>query len=114
MKGSRLLSRPAFVIAAAVLFLFSCSLTKTTGFVTHTLKTGGEERTAPVEMPASPTGPRMIIFALDGAVPAGMLQGMKDLQMPHIKELLGNNEGDGLFEHGYASPEALSVLPSST
>src|SRR5215470_4979987 len=102
MKVSRLPSCATFVIAAVVLFLFSCSLTKTTGFVTHTLKTGGEERTTPVETPASPTGPRMIIFALDGAVPAGMLQGMKALQMPHIKELLGKDEGDGLFEHGYA------------
>ena len=56
----------------------------------------------------------MIIFALDGAVPAGMMEDLKNLQMPHVKELLGNDQGDGLFEHAYAAPEALSVLPSST
>ncbi len=111
---TRLPSCATLITAAVSLFLFSCGLIKTTGFVTHTLKTGGEERAASAEVPASENGPRMIIFALDGAVPAGMMQGMKDLQMPHLKELLGNDEGDGLFEHGYAAPEALSILPSST
>ena len=56
----------------------------------------------------------MIIFALDGAVPAGMMDDIKNLQMPHVKELLGNDQGDGLFEHAYAAPHALSILPSST
>ena len=97
-----------------MLFLFSCGLAKTSGFVTHTIETGGEERATKVEVPASPNGPRMIIFALDGAVPAGMMEDLKNLQMPHVKELLGNDQGDGLFEHAYAAPEALSVLPSST
>ncbi len=110
----RLPSCVTFIVAFGLLFLFSCGLAKTSGFVTHTLKTGGEERTAPVELPASPNGPRMIIFALDGAVPAGFMHGIKSLQMPHVKELLGNDLGDGLFEHGYAAREALSVLPSST
>ena len=102
------------IVAVAMLFLFSCGLAKTSGFITHTIETGGEERAAKVEVPASPNGPRMIIFALDGAVPAGMMDDLKNLQMPHVKELLGNDQGDGLFEHGYAAPEALSVLPSST
>jgi hypothetical protein len=114
MNVTRLPSCATYVIAGAMLFLFSCSLLKTSGFVTHTIETGGEERAAPVEVPASPTGPRMIIFALDGAVPAGMMDNIKNLQMPHVKELLGNDKGDGLFEHAYAAPEALSVLPSST
>jgi len=87
---------------------------RTTGFVSHTIRTGGEERIAPVEVPASPTGPRMIIFALDGAVPAGLMDAIKSSQMPNISGLLGRDEGNGLFEHGYAAPEALSVLPSST
>ena len=114
MKVTRLPSCVTFIVAFGLLFFFSCALTKTTGFVANTLKTGGEVRAAPIEVPASENGPRMIIFALDGAVPAGLLQAMKDLQMPHVKELLGNDEGDGLFEHGYAAPEALSILPSST
>jgi hypothetical protein len=114
MNVTRLPSCATCIIGVVMLFLFSCSLLKTSGFVTHTIETGGEERATRVEVPASPTGPRMIIFALDGAVPAGMMDNIKNLQMPHVKELLGNDEGDGLFEHGYAAPEALSVLPSST
>jgi predicted AlkP superfamily pyrophosphatase or phosphodiesterase len=114
MNVTRLPSCATCIVAVVMLFLFSCSLLKTSGFVTHTIETGGEERATRVEVPASPNGPRMIIFALDGAVPAGMMDNIKNLQMPHVKELLGNDEGDGLFEHGYAAPEALSVLPSST
>jgi hypothetical protein len=110
-----LLSHCATVFTAAILlFLFSCGILKTTSFVSHTIKTGGEERNATVEVPASPTGPHMIIFALDGAVPAGMMGAIKSLQMPHVRELLGKDEGNGLFEHGYAAQEALSILPSST
>ena len=56
----------------------------------------------------------MIIFALDGAVPAGLMEAIKTPHMPYISALLGKDEGNGLFEHGYAAPEALSVLPSST
>jgi Type I phosphodiesterase / nucleotide pyrophosphatase len=102
------------ITVANLLFLFSCGLLKTTGFVSHTIRTGGEERVAPLELPASPSGPRMIIFALDGAVPAGLMEAIKSTQMPSMSEVLGKDEGNGLFEHGYAAPEALSVLPSST
>ncbi len=111
---TRLASCATFITPAILLFLFSCGLLKTTGFVSHTIRTGGEERIAPVEVPASPSEPRMIIFALDGAVPAGLMDAIKSSRMPYISALLGKDEGDGLFEHGYAAPEALSVLPSST
>jgi len=103
-----------FIAATIALSLFSCGLLKTTGFVSHTIKTGGEERIAPVEKAASPTGPRMIIFALDGAVPAGLMSAIRSAQMPNTSALLGKDQGGGLFEHGYAAPDALSVLPSST
>ena len=56
----------------------------------------------------------MIIFALDGAVPAGLMDSINSLEMPNITGLLGKDLGRGLFEHGYAAPHALSVLPSST
>ena len=103
-----------FTVATISLFMCACELKKTTGFVSHTIRTGGEEQVAPVEVPASPSGPRMIIFALDGAVPAGLMEAIKSPHMPNISALLGKDEGNGQFEHGYAAPEALSVLPSST
>ena len=110
----RTLPRSTFVLVLILSFVFSCGLQKTTGFVTNTIKTGGEQRIAPVAVPASPNGPRMIIFALDGAVPAGMMEGIKSPHMPAISGVLGKDEGNGLFEHAYAAPEALSILPSST
>jgi hypothetical protein len=110
----RTLPRSGFVLILILSFVFSCGIQKTTGFVTNTIETGGEQRSAPIEVPASPNGPRMIIFALDGAVPAGMMNAINSLHMPNTRELLGKDEGDGLFEHGYAAPEALSILPSST
>ncbi len=113
MKVTRLASCATFIIAAILLFLFSCGLLKTTAFVSHTIRTGGEERIAPVEVPASPSGPRMLIFALDGAVPAGLTDAIKSPRMPYISALLGKDAGNGLFEHGYAAPEVLSVLSSS-
>jgi hypothetical protein len=114
MNVTRLPSCATYIVALVMPFLFSCGLAKTSGFVTHTIETGGEERATRFEVPASPNGPRMIIFALDGAVPAGMMDNIKNLQMPHVKELLGEDQGDGLFEHAYAAPNALSMLPSST
>ena len=33
---------------------------------------------------------------------------------PNIATLLGKDQGNGVFEHAYAAPHALSVLPSST
>ncbi|MGO9060188.1 MAG: alkaline phosphatase family protein [Candidatus Binataceae bacterium] len=56
----------------------------------------------------------MIVFAMDGAVPAQLMQTIESGQAPHIAALLGNDHGNGLFEHAYAAPNALSVLPSST
>lgn len=114
-KIAHRLSLANAVIATSLLFLFSCSTaSKTVALVSHTIKTGGEERLAPVEVTPSPTGPHMIIFALDGAVPAGLMEAVRSGHAPNIAALLGKDKGNGFFEHGYAAPEALSVLPSST
>jgi hypothetical protein len=103
-----------FVLGLISTLVFACGLSKSTGFVTNTIKTGGEQKMSPVAVPASPNGPRMIIFALDGAVPAGLMAAVKSNQLPNISGLLGKDEGNGMFEHAYAAPEALSILPSST
>ena len=56
----------------------------------------------------------MIIFALDGTTPAQLMQAIRSGKAPNLASLLGKERGQGLFEHGYAAPRALSVLPSST
>jgi hypothetical protein len=90
---TRLASCATFITPAILLFLFYCGLLKTTGFVSHTIRTGGEERIAPVEVPASPSEPRMIIFALDGAVPAGRMDAIKSSRIPLYQRVVGQVRG---------------------
>lgn len=98
----------AIVTLAIAVSSFSCRL------VTETVKTGGELRLAKVAPPPVKEGPHVIVFAMDGAVPAQLMQTIESGQAPHIAALLGAGHGGGLFEHAYAAPNALSVLPSST
>lgn len=69
---------------------------------------------SPVVAPATPHGLHVIIFALDGATPADLMQAVGSGKAPNIAAILGKDKGNGLFEHAYAASEALSVLPSST
>ncbi len=94
--------------AALVSLASSCIL------VTQTLKTGGEQRLTRVAPPPTRQGTHVIIFALDGAAPAQLMEAVHSGQAPNIAALLGKDKGGGLFEHAYAAPNALSVLPSST
>jgi hypothetical protein len=87
-------------------------------FVAKTVSTGGEQ---PVHVPvvtkakAPPSeGPRVIVFCLDGAGYPQLMEAIRSGKAPHIAALLGKEQGNGLFEHGYSAPGVLSVLPSST
>jgi hypothetical protein len=100
MAGRYQRTAAAALIAGAVA-LGSCKL------LSETLRTGGEERLAQVPPPRRPAGPRAIIFAMDGATPAQLTEAIRSGQAPR-------DGGDGLFEHAYAAPHALSILPSST
>lgn len=96
------------LIAAVLLFQWSCAL------VLETLRTGGEKQLEAVAPPPAAHGPRVLIFALDGAGADQLMRAIHSGGAPHIAALLGRDNGNGLFEHGYAAPHALSVLPSST
>jgi len=95
-------------IAALMLIQSAC------GLVTATLKTGGEKQLRPEPPPLPPSAPHVLIFALDGATPATLMEAIHSGGAPNIAALLGNDQGDDVFEHAYAAPHALSVLPSST
>jgi Type I phosphodiesterase / nucleotide pyrophosphatase len=97
------------IAVAAGLLLFSACL-----LITHSIKTGGEQKLAKAAPPPRRHGPHVIIFALDGAVPDRLMEAIHSGDAPNVARLLGKDEGDGLFEHAYAAPNALSVLPSST
>ena len=95
------------MIAALMLLESSCAL------VTQSLETGGEQQLKPVP-PPSPAATHVLIFAMDGATPAQFMEAVHSGQAPNIATLVGKDEGNGVFEHAYAAPHALSVLPSST
>jgi len=92
----------------ALMLISSCTL------VTETLKTGGEQKLTKGAPPPKKEGPRVIVFALDGTVPAQLMEAIGSGHAPNLAALLGVAQGNGLFAHAYAAPHALSVLPSST
>jgi hypothetical protein len=97
------------VLSVTMLALIgSCAL------ITKTIETGGERQFKPVPPPAPPSSPHVLIFAMDGAVPDVLMDAVHSPHMPYVTALLGKDEGNGVFEHAYAAPHALSVLPSST
>jgi len=51
---------------------------------------------------------------MDGATPEQLTEAIRSGKAPRIAALLGGDQGDGRFEHAYAAPHALSILPSST
>ena len=89
-----------------ILLQWSCTL------VWDTLWTGGEKKLDSTPPPAS--GPRLIIFALDGTTPDQLMQAIRSGNAPNLAGLFGNERSQGLFEHAYAAPRAWSILPSST
>jgi Type I phosphodiesterase / nucleotide pyrophosphatase len=100
------------VVALALCCLEACA------FVAKTVATGGERPVArPVVTRAkapSAVGSRVIVFCLDGAGYPQLMEAIRSGRAPHIAALLGKEQGDGVFEHGYSAPGVLSVLPSST
>lgn len=97
-----------FITLLFALALASCAL------VTETLRTGGERQLKPVPPPPPPATTHVLIFAMDGAAPAQFMDAVQSGHAPNIAALMGKDEGEGIFEHAYAAPHALSVLPSST
>jgi Type I phosphodiesterase / nucleotide pyrophosphatase len=95
------------IISALILLQSSC------GLITQTLQTGGEKQFKP-QHPVPPAGVHVLIFAMDGATPAQFMDAVHSGHAPNIASLLGKDQGNGVFEHAYAAPHALSVLPSST
>jgi hypothetical protein len=58
--------------------------------------------------------PRVLLFALDGVGQDELLSVVTSGRTPHLGALLGAPLGEGLFAHGYAARDVLSVLPSTT
>jgi hypothetical protein len=76
-------------------------------------KDKGEVQLTRAAPPPAP-GPRVIIFALDGACHDQLLEAVRSGKAPNIAGLLGKEKGNEIFEHAYSAPNAINVLPSST
>jgi hypothetical protein len=97
-----------FALAAfAMLAMPSCAV------VSKTVATGGEVPLKTVASPKLP-GKHVIIFALDGTSRDQFIALVRSGKAPNIVGILGKEQSDGVFEHGYATPDAVSMLPSST
>jgi hypothetical protein len=97
----------SIAIAITMVAIPSCAV------VTKTVASGGEVRLATVPPPKLP-GKHVIIFALDGTSRDQFMTLIRSGKAPNIAGILGKEEAGGVFEHGYAAPDAVSMLPSST
>jgi hypothetical protein len=87
--------------------LLSCTVAVTL------VTTGGEQRLRPEPLSPAP-GPRVLLFALDGTGYDQLMQTIRSGRAPHLQALLGEEQPEGVFAHGYAAPNAISILPSTT
>ena len=73
----------------------------------------GEVQLTP-KAPPVVQGPRVIIFALDGAGYPQLMEAIRSGKAPNMAALMGKEEGGGVFAHAYSAADVLDVLPSST
>jgi hypothetical protein len=64
--------------------------------------------------PARPSGPRVIVFAIDGVGDDEFREALASGEMPHIAALVGAETSRDTYRHAYAPRGALSILPSTT
>ncbi len=98
----------AIAAAVAMASLASCAV------LSKMVATGGQvplkSGAAAVKVPDK----HVIVFALDGVSYDQFMTVVRSGKAPNIAGLLGKERGAGLFEHGYATPDAVAMLPSST
>jgi predicted AlkP superfamily pyrophosphatase or phosphodiesterase len=101
---SRIIVIAAVVAAVAIA---SCTL------LTKTVTTGGVVSLKSAA-PAKVSGKHVIVFALDGVSYDQFMTVVGSGKATNIATILGKKQGDGVFEHGYSTPNAIAMLPSST
>ena len=74
---------------------------------------GGETQLLDTLRPAR-GGTRVIVIALDGVGRNLLRDALTRGAMPRLAALMGEPGENGVHEHAYASPDAVSILPSTT
>ena len=100
------------IIVSIALGMTLCVFTSCGGVLTL-LTQQGEKQLPEVPSPPQP-GPRVLVFAIDGAGYHELMQALHSGKAPHLQTLLGAEQQNGRFAHGYSVPNALSILPSTT
>ncbi|MES2764253.1 MAG: alkaline phosphatase family protein [Bacteroidota bacterium] len=59
-------------------------------------------------------GTRLLVFAFDGVGADELEKAIRSRKTSRIAQLLGEDEGNGLFKNGYSVQNAMSILPSTT
>jgi hypothetical protein len=99
---------------ALLLALPGCRIAHTSTGELAELLAMGHERVLRDPMHEARGRQRVLIFALDG-VNRDILYGLiREGRMPIVAGLLGAERGGGLYDHAYAAPDLLSILPSTT
>lgn len=93
-------------ISALILLMASC------GPAARLFVQGGQRQLGKNLHPTRP-GPRMIVFALDGAGYAQFMEAVHSGKAPHIAALLGRDETGDVFAHAYSVPNAIAILPTT-
>lgn len=80
-----------------------------------TLVVGGGERHLRDPMRPLRGTTRVLVFALDGVGDDDLRRAISGGRLRNVSRLLGPPTGEpGVFAHGYAAPDVLSILPSNT
>lgn len=98
------------MVLFAILIGFSAVVSCSPG--AKLLLSGGERvRSLPH---APPSGPLVLIFAFDGVGYQELGKALESGHAPNLEKLLGKSHGNGLYEHAWSAPNAISILPSTT
>jgi len=74
---------------------------------------GGEKQVKHHLRPVEP-GPYVLVFGFDGAGYDQLMEAINSGSAPNLYAMLGKKQGDGVYEHAYSAPNAITILPSTT
>src|SRR5216684_7216874 len=106
-------TRILVLIRCAVAATFVALPTLTSCSSVKLLLQGGEKQVRKEPRQPEP-GPYVLIFAFDGVGYDQLMGAIHSGKAPAMAGMLGNEEGQGLYEHAYSVPNAVSILPSTT
>ena len=113
LHGCRTIHRHLGAFAAVILLFAALGGAFNGCSVIGNIARGGVERVNS-NPPVAASSSHILIFALDGAGYHQLMLAIHSGKANRLKDLLGAEGLNGVFEHGYSVPDAISILPSTT